>query len=184
MIDLTTQQLLKDILEFVDGHVKYAETKNAAVLAFAAGTLFAIAQVYSNSPQLLDSLRWYTLFMVFCFILAIISALISFYPLTQKKYNHNRQTGKSKSNLLFFDDAQNYDCVSYVKNLYAASNINSLDKSATRLELMYAEEIVINAKIASRKFFWSKIAVCCILVGVLPPVFIPILICKISKRET
>ena len=186
MTDLTTQHLLKDILGFVDGHVKYAETKNAALLAFAAGTLFAFAQVDSEHARLMqtfpDWFRWYIWALLFCFCLAIICALISFLPKTSISRNRNKHSGRPSDNLLFYGEILSYDSDEYVRMFYAASGINQF-RQVTRLDLMYAEEIIVNARIASRKFFWFKVAVHLILIGILPPFLGILLIARLRKRN-
>lgn len=183
MIDSATQHLLQEILAFVDGHVKFAETKNAAVFAFAAGTLFALVQVYGDSPKVfLGPLKYYIYFLVFCFVLAIVCALISFYPKNQLIQIPNRHFSEALGNLLFFEDIKNHDCNTYMKSLYVATDINNLGRPFTRIELMYAEEIIINAMIASRKFLWFKRAVVCVLVGILPPIFGPVFICRLLRK--
>lgn len=173
-MDTTTQHLLRDILGFVDGHVKFAETKNAAILAFAAGSLFAIAQVSAeNKNPITPYLCYYMINLVIFFGLAILASLWSFFPQISIPSRVNKHPWTKGHNLLFFDDVRHYDCIEYIKDLHAASGINRFGHPITDLELMYAEEIIINAKIASRKFYWFKVAVWCILFGVLTPIIFP-----------
>jgi hypothetical protein len=184
MTDHTTEHLLKDILGFVDGHVKYAETKNAALLAFAAGTLFAFAQVGSEHFRLIQSLPdwliWYICILVTCFCIAVICALVSFLPKTSIVRRRNNYLGRPSDNLLFFGEILPYESDEYVKMFYAATGINQY-RQATGLELMYAEEIIVNAKIASSKFFWFKVAVTFILIGILPPYLGILLVVRLRR---
>ncbi len=186
MTDFTLLHVLKDVLGFVDGHVRFAETKNAAVLVFSAGSLYAIAQVIAaclNSNLALPVVvKLYLLFLVSCLGLSILFALLSFYP---KQYIHI-PPGKGlrelcDGNLLFFDEIQFLEPLEYTKRLCTASGISTSGRSFTCLELMYSQEIIVNARIACRKFLWFKASLWAVLIGLIPPVFAAIIVYRLVR---
>jgi hypothetical protein len=162
------QPHLKEILTFVDGHVKFAETKNAALLAIAAGALFVIAQVIAEHPPSSWLAGYIGFLLIGCTLSAAVS-LLSFLPATQIPWIRSRRSWeRGGGSLLFFGEIQQYDAESYISRL-SSSTRHDIEE-ATELGFMYAEQIIANAKIAAKKFTYHRIALWCLLCGVLTPV--------------
>jgi hypothetical protein len=186
MNNLSLLHILKDLLGFVDSHVRFAETKNAAVLVFSAGGLYAIAQVAAaslNSSFILPYwVKLYLSSLVFFFGLSILFALFSFYPKKnlaakpwrQSSIHHNR-------NLMYYNDIQDYNSLDYLKELHSAIGIPFSERSLSSLEIMYSEQIIVNSRIACRKFMWFKASLCSVLVGIFPP-FLFVFIYRLAAR--
>lgn len=161
------QPHLQDILSFVDGHVKFAETKNAALLAIDAGALYVIGQVIAEHPPSSWLAVYISILLIGCALSAVVS-LLSFLPATQIPWIRSRRSWETGGSLLFFGEIQGYDADSYIKKLCASIGHDS--EEASDLDLMYAEQIIANGKIAARKFTYNRIALWCLLFGFLTPV--------------
>lgn len=172
--------LLRDVLAFVDGHVKFAETKNAAILAADAGIIIGVAQIVSGST--LDGWKLLYFFWVAGMaLLSAIAALVSFLPQTHIPWKRTPKKAEAKDNFIFFGDIQKYRDKAYLRALLRAAGES--DAGATELERMYAEQIVINSQIASRKFTYFRYAIWLLLHGVLTPVVGLLLYAVVSDRH-
>lgn len=156
---------LRQALAFVDGHVKFAETKNAALLAADAALAIAVGQVLLGEHPVA---RWLALYLLGILVTAIVSAvvaLLSFLPVTQIPWLRRHRKRERVGNLMFFGDIQRHDGLSYVTALADAAGEPCYQVS--ELELMYGEQVVINAKIAGRKFTYFRYAIWLMLAGLL-----------------
>nr|WP_297938327.1 Pycsar system effector family protein [uncultured Lachnoclostridium sp.] len=157
--------LLKDTLVRVNSWLTFAETKNAALLGFNVALIaFAYKLKVDKESKLLLSI-------VFVVCLGIV--LLAFLSLCPKllKYRPPKtrltDSDKQKSNLLFFGDIKRFTECDYVKEVYK----RYLDKEIrmneiSRLELDIAQEIIVNAYIAYRKYELFRIACFAELVSV------------------
>lgn len=158
---------LKDILAFVDGHVKFAETKNAAVLAANAAALVGIGQILSGSDAPKGLRLCYVHDAIAFAILAGVVALVSFLPRTRIPWLHTNNPNEATDSLYFFGDIQKYGEDRYVK---AVRKLESLPETPySDLERMLAQQVLINARIASHKFRLSRWAMYLTLCAALTP---------------
>jgi Pycsar effector protein len=155
---------LDAVLQFVDGHVKFAEAKNTGLLtANVLAIVGAIAVLTSNdlhSEWLLRYLRE----LVACCVSSAALSLLSFLPRTEipwlrKKGNPN----PAEDDLLFFGAISRYRPDAYLKALASASGESAAPSG--RLHELYARQIVINARIADQKFAYFRYAIWLTLAG-------------------
>lgn len=173
---------LRYILGFVDGHVKYAETKNAALLVVnTAAVAGAIQLLTSGSPLNIWFARYIALFAFFNTISGLI-ALLSFLPITSLSWFVKRGERADSDSLLFFGDSHKYGVKSYLTGLYKASGMEV--KEFPSLHKMYAEQIINNSRIAWRKFSYFRIGTWATISGVLTPVVALILFFVVSTYDT
>lgn len=174
---------LLSTLAWVDGHVKFAETKNVALLAANAALVAAVIQALTAATSVQVWIGRYLFMVAVACALSGCVTLLSFLPVTQipwpapRKPKHRRVESSAarlvskpsiNDNLLFFGDIQKHNRHTYAQALATALGVQQPILSA--LEEMYAEQIVINATIASRKFSYFKIALWMTLFGILTPV--------------
>jgi hypothetical protein len=173
---------LDKLLAFVDGHVKFAETKNAALLAAGAGIAIAVVQLQLGDHAADGWLAVYLVGVLCSAIASVAIALVSFLPLMQIPWLKRRSKKASTGNLMFFGDAQTYDQAAYIAALATAIGVPEL--RPTEFELMYAEQIIINSKIASRKFTYFKIGLWILLIGLLTLFGAGALFWMVADRDT
>lgn len=177
------EEQLRNVLAFVDGHVKFAETKNVALLAFNGAIIVGVIQAWSASPTALPWFaRTYAIYLLCISVLAGTTALVSFLPKTDVPFLRTRRDHVADSdNLLFFGHAQNYRGRDYFSSFLRA--IGQPDRDPTALELMYAEQIIINSQIASGKFAYFEIGGWLSLFGILTFVVAGPIFVRLKDRQ-
>jgi hypothetical protein len=160
------EERLRNILSSVSEHLKFAETKNATLFAANAATIFGCLQILAGLKDKEWISRYFIVLVAFSTFSALI-ILISFLPQTKIPWLFRGRPVRSKDSLLFFGDIQRYDPRSYLLALYESCEI--VDPKPARIELMYAEQIIVNAKIASRKYTYFRYAIWITLAGILTP---------------
>lgn len=180
--DESTEARLRRVLDFVDGHVKFADTKNAALLAANVVATAGVLQVLTSSVNMNV---WTARYLMLLGVTSLISAavvLLSFLPVMQIPWLTRRQKLTDNDNLLFFGDIQKYTANAYLKAFAKASGLSPI--SVTELDRMHAEQIIANAKIAARKFTYFKVGIWITLIGALtPPIAIAVLIWVVTKQD-
>lgn len=159
------EEKLNRILMFVDGHVKFAEAKNAALFTLNASTIFAVSQVFPEKAA-----TWLSLYLGCVLVGSFMSGIIillSFLPATQIPWGKSSPMITSSRNLLFFSDLVDCPIDNYLADFASAEGES--DRKASGLERMYAEQIIANGRIAARKFAYFKIAIWTTLFGVVTP---------------
>ncbi|MDP9203126.1 MAG: DUF5706 domain-containing protein [Gemmatimonadota bacterium] len=180
--DERLEDRLRYILGFVEGHVKFAETKNAALLVVNTTAVAGAIQLLSSAtgPNL-----WFARYLdIFAFFNALsgVIALLSFLPITSLSWFVKRGKSADSDSLLFFGDSQKYDVRSYLKGLYSASGIEV--GSFSPLHRMYAEQIINNSRIAWRKFSYFRAGTWATIAGVLTPVAAAILFYIVNTYDS
>lgn len=151
------RESLENVLSLVSEDLRFAETKNAALLTANAAAVIGILQVNPSldTSQLVLLYYLYALTMV-CAFSGVVS-LISFVPRAQNPYADIGLAPAPKDNLLFFGHIQKYDPPAYLRAVYAAAG--RAGEEPAELELMYAEQIVVSSRIAARKFTYFRWAI-------------------------
>lgn len=153
------QELLKEIFSNVNNWLVFAETKNAAIIAFCVALLAAITST--------DFFKGNTImFSVFIagIVLALLVALSSFAPKRGKKKESN-SVPTAADNLIFFSDIAKYNKTEYIKALvkqYLKKDIRT--DQIEQIELDYSEEIIYNSNLANNKYDLFKYSLDIILV--------------------
>ena len=150
------EQKLKDILENMNSWLKFAENKNAAIIAFNSAVLFGIVSILIQVTVIPRVIRYYLCFAVLMLGFGIISSLLSFLPQLRLPWFFTRALADEKDNLLYFGHAARYTPDSYVKTFSKVLK-RKVDQT-TPLEKWYAEQIVMNSRIAMYKYRWFMVA--------------------------
>lgn len=93
------------------------------------------------------------------YITSLVISLYSFYPQGKNiNINDKMKDCREEDNLLFWDDIAKYSLKDYIE---CVNNQMGFEKdNGSKIETMYVEEIITNARIAKRKyqsFKWSVI---------------------------
>ncbi|MCP4565563.1 MAG: hypothetical protein GY873_32360 [Bosea sp.] len=147
------------VIEFL----KFAETKNAALLTFSSAWLLAgISFLSGSSPH---HMAWRTAFVVaMCFFAA--SALVAIYSFLPRLHlGRHHQDPEQKKALLYFGDAATFEPAAYrerVSERYRPPEKHSVTQSYVD---DLAVQIVVVSKITARKFRIFNIAACLVAIG-------------------
>ncbi len=163
------EERLKNIFANINDWLKFAEAKNAAIIAFNGATLFGILQIIANK-KLTDLLivHYFLWAFIILEILGILIALFSFLPelkiplLGSKK----RKLDPKKDNLLFFGHIVKFKPEEYLRALYASIGLEKKE-GFEKLELHFANQIIVNSKISLRKYHFFRIALWLTIAGIL-----------------
>jgi|Deesub1362A_J573_1020465.scaffolds.fasta_scaffold04695_5 hypothetical protein len=171
---------LREILDLVNQWLKFAEAKNAALLAANSTIAFALLK----SLQQFGSLPlWLNIYVYIAIALLFISAalsLLSFIPKTHIPWIASTRRPAIEDNLLFYGHIAAYDAKSYLKALYRETGADKIEPSG--LEEDYAEQIIINSRISLAKYRLFAAGACITLSAILTPILIiPILL--ITKSD-
>nr|VFK32000.1 MAG: hypothetical protein BECKMB1821G_GA0114241_11002 [Candidatus Kentron sp. MB]VFK35024.1 MAG: hypothetical protein BECKMB1821I_GA0114274_10962 [Candidatus Kentron sp. MB]VFK77117.1 MAG: hypothetical protein BECKMB1821H_GA0114242_11012 [Candidatus Kentron sp. MB] len=165
-MDTETRQFLENTLDRTIDMVKYAEAKHAILMGFAGASIFGFSKLFLPGIDTVNILYIYYFAFVAFSGLAIVISLFSFVPVFGNTINENRNNQDHSVNPVYFGDAARCVPGSYMKVLEDALK-NGAKPSANYL---IAEEIVMNSKIAMRKFRMFNLALMCFLSAILTPV--------------
>jgi hypothetical protein len=161
------EQRLREILAIVTDHQKFAEAKNGALLALDGALVIAVLQLIASNS---DMDRRLFAYLVCVLSLAAISgavALLSFVPQTRVPGVRTIGEPEEHDTLIFFGDIQKYSVDRYLDALRSAAQDSTAN--VTALERMYAGQVIINSRIAARKFTYFKYAVWIVVGGLTTP---------------
>jgi hypothetical protein len=157
--------VLSASLSRVIDFLKFAETKNAALLTFASAWTFASINLLTGDHALAGILGrafWLALIM---FSSAAVVAIISFLPKLNLPALH-RDPAQSK-NLLYFGDIAEFDTAAFrtsVRERYMAEGAQSITDE-------YLDDLIIqisvNSKIARRKYHMFNAGAWLVLIALL-----------------
>jgi len=146
-LNKTLTEIHKTIVEWL----KFAETKNAGLLAANLAVIFGIAQSNSLTGAALHTFSGIYLWnvMLFCGISAVL-CLVSIAPQIQVPllWARKEETG---SDLIFFGSIATHTRDTYIKKFEEA-----IQTSLSQLECDLVGQIVVNARITRRKFSCFK----------------------------
>lgn len=128
---------LDNALNRTDDWLKFAENKNALLLATNSGLFFGLLKLYTDEKTVVYLLPLGVI------ILSSIICSLSFIPKIKVSGFYSNNSKNEKDNLLYFGDISKYTPVEYLEML--SLEINQLNN-------YYANQIVVNSQIALTKF--------------------------------
>jgi hypothetical protein len=165
---------LLTIFQNVNDWLKFAEAKNAALLAFSGTGLTATLTVLATAQGLPNSLRA-GLFVSTCLlgICALLCAL-SFLPKTNLEKllwirNKPSRTSRPKAvdNFYYFGDLQKYSEAELLDSLNTHYFNNSITSPYGKECSDLAAQITVNSGIASMKFQFFTYALYCLIISII-----------------
>lgn len=136
--------------------LKFAETKNAALLTFASAWLLALANLIAGDRISDRASRIAIAVAILLFALATLIALYSFFP----KLNLDRlfRDPNSKRSLLYFNDIAKFEATAYVQH-FRERYANDPDQGISDAYLHdLAVQVSANSSITRRKFLIFNVA--------------------------
>lgn len=142
---------LKHIFSLVNEWLKFAEAKNAALIAFCGAGIWGILQLVKDTNKLTD----YKIILLCVMLTLMASLIVSLFSFVARKSNSDKTKTKienpSELNLLFFGHISKLDSQDYLEALYKKYGEQKDFSSCSSYEIDLANQIVINAEIAMVK---------------------------------
>lgn len=162
---------LKDIFDNVNNWLKFAEAKNATMTAGNGLVIFGVSKlILMKDLNINEYLLYYIYFSLFMMTLSFVVALISFMPnvkLPSYIFNNNE---KKANNLLFFGSIMEYNEDNYLRDLKDTLGLENDNYKKNKINQMYANQIIINSKIAMKKYKLFNMSLHFTLVAILSPI--------------
>jgi len=181
---------LKPIFTNVNDWLKFAEAKNAALIAFDGAAimgLLSIVKDFSSGKGIIGI----AISIAIVFLAAsLFTVLLSFYPQTRITEAPKDKAIGENDNLYFWEHIKKYTAEEYLKKLRETSDSSKPDAETPnghlnnmRLENDLAIQIITNSRMTSHKYRYFKYALTFTIVGLLPLViaFIVHMLCIPNK---
>ncbi len=153
---------IKDIFQNINEWLKFAEAKHAGLIVLNSGIIFGILSVYKDYKTIID---WHIILLIIIFIgISIILSLISLFPIT-----NNDTKNKNKNvpiNLYFFGSLSKLNETDFKNELLKTNANYKFDK----FEKDIINQIIINSRIATRKYKLFIFAIWATTIGFILPI--------------
>jgi hypothetical protein len=166
------EKRLEEILQHVNGWLKFAEAKNAAIVAFDGTALFGMFTLIKDFPWVLSNGYMAAYVLSFCVFssLSLLIALASFLPQIKLPKPKVAVPNPVSYNLLFYGHLSQQGEKEYLDALASGSSETAkADHSA--LEISYANQIIVNSKITVRKYSYFSAALWLSICAIATPIF-------------
>lgn len=155
MAESTHENQLYKIFDNVNDWLKFAEAKNAMIIAFNGASIYGITQTFNlDCIKNYEFMMNYLIFVIILLVFSTICSLISFAPrvnIIKGGYYASRGT----PNVLFFEYLKTKSNIEIIKEVTGVTDENTF----ITIEKHIAEQIKQNAIIASKKYSYFTIAV-------------------------
>lgn len=162
-MNLTEKLIL--IFQLVNDWLKFAETKNAVLLAFSGAAITTITTYLSTATNIPTSLRTGLLVAIFFLCLSSLTCSLSFLPKTKAKSSKSKV--KDTDIFYFFGDLKKYEAIELLNSINRLYFENNIPTPYKKEDLDIANEITINSKIAATKFDFFRIGVWLLILSIL-----------------
>ncbi len=155
------------IFQIVNDWLKFAEAKNAVLLAFCGAAVTAIITYLSTASTIPIFFRYGLLISIFLLCISSLICSLSFLPKTDIEHfvwSRTKSARKSKSllkdsdNFYFFNNLNKYDPEDLLEAMNRLYFEGKVKKPYRKEDLDIASQITINSEIASTKFMFFRIA--------------------------
>jgi hypothetical protein len=151
------EERLRHTLGLVNEWLRYAEAKNAVLVAANGATIVGVLQTAGSLDQLHLAWRIYLYNLVALAAVALLLGLTSFLPTVDFGRVMPKGAKKAGDNLFFFGAAARFSPEYYLHQYYQ-SHGTSMPAVAPEHEVMYANQIVVNSRITLWKMNRFKAA--------------------------
>lgn len=158
------EERLAEIYKQIAEWLRFAEVKNSALFAANLVIVFGIFQTGWITPArpLISS---YLIYVVSLLLVSSGHCLTSFMPTLTEPAGSNCDASPT-GNLLFFGCIADHEPSEYLAKVYEAAGLSG---TPSRIEQAYADQIVINSRIASQKYALFNTAIWITFAALLSP---------------
>ena len=154
-------------LQLVNEWLRFAEVKNGALITLNAAAVVATHQLRDWYKPVPDWVSYWSWAATLLFLAAIAVGLASFYSRTKTfGFDLPRHTAGKGGNALFFGHLADMSRTDVLARLVDQRDVDREDRYLEDV----AEQIIINAKIARKKFALFNFALMLTMAGALTPV--------------
>lgn len=158
----------KVILKQIYDTLMFAESKNALIVGLNGAIIFGVLNTFPIQLEPFCSLSKWGMWIISCSSISLLIALTSFLPKLSFDLPISFIFGnKTERNILFFG------WIGYLKpDEYLLELVKALNVSHSSIELIhknYAQQIVVNSRIALVKYKYFSTATWILLIGLFPP---------------
>ena len=151
---MSNEEKLLRVFGNVNDWLKFAEAKNAMLIAFNGASIFGAIKLFDNETINNSSfLSNYALFVIICLIFSTVNCLVSFAP--RVKIVKGIYSSGKIPNVLFFEYLKGKSSTEIFQEITGVTD----SKKQTTFEIDLAEQIRQNSIIASRKYSHFTISV-------------------------
>ncbi|MEG5036245.1 Pycsar system effector family protein [Microcoleus sp. AT3-D2] len=161
-----TEKLLC-IFQIVNDWLKFAEAKNAVLLAFCSAAITAIITYLSTASTIPIFFQYGLLISILLLCISSLICSLSFLPKTDiehfvwsrtKSVRNSKSSLKDSDNFYFFNNLNKYDSNDLLEAMNRLYFEGTVQKPYRKEDLDIASQITINSEIASTKFRFFRIA--------------------------
>ena len=157
-------------LEKVSSWLQFAEAKNAAMIAFIVAMLAVIYSFFTNIVMLV--------ILSIVYVIALIISILSMFSKEDMKVDiKDGVYDEENDNYFYWKHIAKYTKTDYVDRVCKQFFQDSRDEAVGKQEIMLAEEIITNARIAKYKYKMFGLATKVVIVGT---VIIPVCLIVIA----
>lgn len=158
------QEDLRFICNTLDANLRFAEGKHTSFIAFNGAAIFGGLGILRNlNPETNNILYVVLLLTLLTLICAIISSIYSFFPVIIKRMDCD--AAANCGNALFFEHIKYHSVESYKQLL--CEKYHFKPDAVLPLDECIISQIIVNARIASRKFSLFKLVATFDLIAVI-----------------
>lgn len=178
------EERLKHVLENVNEWLRFAENKNAALVAFNSAVGFGVVAIRNETEGLPKWAGSYLIVVALLLLLGIIASLLSFLPQLRLPWFFARSRIDARDSLLYFGHIARFTPDTYIDAFAQATNKRTKERAP--IEKLYAEQIVMNSQIALYKYRWFLVAFWLTLAAFATPVapVIGLVIWLVKRKES
>lgn len=170
---------LKSIFANIHEMVKFSEAKNAILIALNGSAVLGVIKILSDEKINSIWIKYYIYEFIFFATLGLIISLLSFFPRIKLPWLSCEGSPSSDDNLILYTDICKYDERTYLEAL--TKSMDEPIKRNTRFEVFYANQIIVNSKIALRKYKLFRNALGCTMSAILTPIIVILVLCFLEE---
>jgi hypothetical protein len=181
---------LKFIFANVNDWLKFAEAKNAALIAFDGAVIIGLFSILKDLTSGKGMIGIAISIAIVFLAVSLFIALLSFYPQTRITEVPKNEAIDENDNLYFWEHIKKYTVGEYLKKFREIFDLSKPDAELEnghlnnmRLENDLAIQVITNSRITSHKYRYFNYALKFTIVGLLPLViaFIVHMLCISNK---
>lgn len=170
---------LKAIFANVHEMVKFSEAKNALLIALNGSAILGVLKILSDAKICSILIKYYIYGFIFFAILGLLISLLSFFPRIKLPWLLCEGNPSSDDNLILYTDICKYNERIYLEAL--AKSMGEPLKNHSQFEMFYANQIIVNSKIALRKYKLFRKALGCTISAILTPIIAILVLCYLEE---
>jgi hypothetical protein len=154
MHEIDKEERLLKVLGIVTDWLRFAESKNAALIGFDGASIYGITQALGidfirKSPLLAG----YAVFVIVLLVISAVASLLSFVP-NLKPFSTKPAQGVNEPNFLFFEHLKSQSEVAIIQSICESDEV-----AFSRFERDAASQIRHYSNIVSKKYAYFTVAV-------------------------